>query len=101
MKNNNDLAILYGRRHFVLDAQGCEVQWLDAQKLRALNKGVYTLLYDGEDQDTFVAILASMSMSPEKVVAARNGLTYGDIDDLCNALASEHQAELLAALGDN
>ena len=25
----------------------------------------------------------------------------GDIDDLCNALASEHQAELLAALGDN
>jgi peptide chain release factor 1 len=24
----------------------------------------------------------------------------GDIDDLCNALASEHQAELLAALGD-
>ena len=25
----------------------------------------------------------------------------GDIDDLCNALASEHQAELLAALGDS
>ena len=25
----------------------------------------------------------------------------GDIDDLCNALASEHQAELLAALSDN
>jgi peptide chain release factor 1 len=25
----------------------------------------------------------------------------GDINDLCNALASEHQAELLAALGDN
>jgi peptide chain release factor 1 len=25
----------------------------------------------------------------------------GDIGDLCNALASEHQAELLAALGDN
>jgi peptide chain release factor 1 len=25
----------------------------------------------------------------------------GDIDDLCNALAAEHQAELLAALGDN
>jgi len=25
----------------------------------------------------------------------------GDLDDLCNALASEHQAELLAALGDN
>ncbi len=25
----------------------------------------------------------------------------GDIDDLCNALASEHQTELLAALGDN
>jgi peptide chain release factor 1 len=24
----------------------------------------------------------------------------GDLDDLCNALASEHQAELLAALGD-
>ena len=25
----------------------------------------------------------------------------GDLDDLCNALASEHQAELLAALGDS
>jgi peptide chain release factor 1 len=25
----------------------------------------------------------------------------GDINDLCNALASEHQAELLAALGDS
>jgi peptide chain release factor 1 len=82
----------------IMDARGREKHQLEAQTRKSL-------IGSGDRSDR----IRTYNFPQGRITDHRINLTLykidammdGDIDDLCNALASEHQAELLAALGDS
>jgi len=82
----------------IMDARAREKHQLEAQTRKSL-------IGSGDRSDR----IRTYNFPQGRITDHRINLTLykidammdGDIDDLCNALASEHQAELLAALGDN
>ncbi len=82
----------------IMDAREREKHQLEAQTRKSL-------IGSGDRSDR----IRTYSFPQGRITDHRINLTLykidammdGDLNDLCNALASEHQAELLAALGDN